>query len=120
MHGKDITIPKGTEITAYINGDASLDPAKFAPKVANSEPSPEAVTQLTAAEPSTVVIKSTPDGADITVDGKFVGSTPSTLRLAIGDHTVTIQKSGFTVWTRAMTVSTAGSVSIEATLERIP
>lgn len=30
MHGKDITIPKGTEITAYINGDISLDPKKFA------------------------------------------------------------------------------------------
>src|SRR5437879_5376202 len=30
MHGKDITIPKGTEITAYINGDIRLDPAKFA------------------------------------------------------------------------------------------
>src|SRR5712691_12251035 len=29
MHGKDITIPKGTEITAYINGDISLDPVKF-------------------------------------------------------------------------------------------
>ncbi len=31
MHGKDITIPKGTEITAYINGDVPLDAAKFAP-----------------------------------------------------------------------------------------
>lgn len=30
MHGKDITIPKGTEITAYINGDAELNPAQFA------------------------------------------------------------------------------------------
>ena len=38
MHGKDITIPKGTEITAYINGDAPLDPAKFAPKVVSAEP----------------------------------------------------------------------------------
>lgn len=25
MHGKDITIPKGTEITAYVNGDIPLD-----------------------------------------------------------------------------------------------
>ena len=31
VHGKDITIPKGTEITAYINGDIPLDPAKFSP-----------------------------------------------------------------------------------------
>src|SRR5712664_4040088 len=30
MHGKDITIPKGTEVTAYINGDIPLDPKRFA------------------------------------------------------------------------------------------
>src|SRR5881394_810902 len=29
MHGKDITIPKGTEITAYISGDTRLEQAKF-------------------------------------------------------------------------------------------
>jgi hypothetical protein len=32
MHGKDITIPKGTEITAYIQGDIQVDASKFAPK----------------------------------------------------------------------------------------
>src|SRR5690348_9543252 len=30
MHGKDITIPKGTEIIAYINGDIPLDSKRFA------------------------------------------------------------------------------------------
>jgi len=34
VHGKDITIPKGTEITAYINGDIPLDQAKFTSAVA--------------------------------------------------------------------------------------
>jgi hypothetical protein len=34
MHGKDITIPKGTEITAYTNGEIKLDPAKFIAKQA--------------------------------------------------------------------------------------
>ncbi len=29
VKGKDITIPKGTEITAYVNGEAGLDPQKF-------------------------------------------------------------------------------------------
>jgi hypothetical protein len=29
MHGKDITIPKGTEVTAYVASDTPLDPAKF-------------------------------------------------------------------------------------------
>lgn len=32
MKGKDITIPKGTEITAYVNGEIKLDPAKLAKK----------------------------------------------------------------------------------------
>jgi hypothetical protein len=31
MHGKDITIPKGTELTAYVSGDMKLDIAKFQP-----------------------------------------------------------------------------------------
>jgi hypothetical protein len=29
LHGKDITIPKGTEVTAYVAADTPLDPAKF-------------------------------------------------------------------------------------------
>jgi len=29
MHGKDITVPKGTEVTAYVAADTPLDPAKF-------------------------------------------------------------------------------------------
>jgi len=30
IHGKDVTIPKGTAITAYIDGNVTLDSAKFA------------------------------------------------------------------------------------------
>src|SRR5258705_11354111 len=33
MHGKDITIPKGAEITAYVNGDIPLDPSRFKAQV---------------------------------------------------------------------------------------
>jgi hypothetical protein len=31
VQGKDAVIPEGAEITAYVNGDVSLDPAKFTP-----------------------------------------------------------------------------------------
>jgi len=34
MHGKDITIPKGTEVTAYVAADTPLDPGKFLKKSA--------------------------------------------------------------------------------------
>jgi hypothetical protein len=32
MHGKDVTIPKGTEIAAYVQGEITIEPAKLAPK----------------------------------------------------------------------------------------
>lgn len=38
MHGKDISIPKGTKITAYTQGDATLDPAKFTPAALAGKP----------------------------------------------------------------------------------
>jgi len=133
MHGKDITIPKGTEITAYVNGDTNLDPVKFGvkpPAETAATPAPGATslppqpTAQPAAAPvasedlATVVVKSTPDGAELTVDGKYMGSTPSTLRLTPGDHTIVIQKSGLKDWQRTMTVSPGGIVTIDATLQQ--
>ena len=38
MHGKDITIPKGTEVTAYVAADTPLDPAKFSKQSARLNP----------------------------------------------------------------------------------
>lgn len=34
-HGKNITIPKGAEVTAYVDGDVNLNAAKFARKMAD-------------------------------------------------------------------------------------
>jgi hypothetical protein len=31
IHGKDVTMPKGTETMAFVQGDETLDPAKFTP-----------------------------------------------------------------------------------------
>jgi hypothetical protein len=42
MHGKDISIPKGTEITAYVNGDMKLDIAKFQEAVPANAPAQNA------------------------------------------------------------------------------
>jgi hypothetical protein len=128
MKGKDITIPKGTEITAYINGDVPLDPAKFAPangtdaEASGSAMQPPAtgtapVTESASAL-SSVEIKSTPDTAEITVDDKYRGSTPSTLRLASGDHTIRLEKLGFKTWERTLTVNSGESATVNASLER--
>lgn len=67
------------------------------------------------AEQSEVAIASTPSGADIEIDGKFVGSTPSTIGLTPGDHEIAVKKNGFTAWSRKMTAS-GGHVNINAEL----
>jgi hypothetical protein len=112
MHGKDITIPKGTEVTAFVNGDSPIDLAKFRPVAAPVQPA--------AAVEATVTINSNPEGSDITVDGNYVGCTPSTLRLGPGDHTVKIEKSGFTAWERSVSVIGGSNLNLSPTLERTP
>jgi hypothetical protein len=49
MHGKDTSIPKGTEITAYVNGDMKLDLAKFP----TTQPASSATAGNTSAPTST-------------------------------------------------------------------
>lgn len=120
IHGKDLTIPKGTEITAYIAADTVLDPAKFGNAQNADTANATSMTQPNSAATSSIIVKSTPDAADITVDGKFMGSTQSTLQIIPGEHTISIEKSGFKTWTRVLTVNENGSVTVEATLEKNP
>lgn len=65
----------------------------------------------------TVRITSEPDGAEITVDGKFVGTTPSTLRLAAGPHDIEVKVAGRQPWHRTLDVLKDSDVSLRATLE---
>src|SRR3984957_9382189 len=119
MKGKDITIPQGTEITAYTTGDTPLDASKFTmdPTLAASA-APAPVASESPSPPSAIDIRSTPDGADITVDDKYMGNTPSTLRLAPGDHQLKVEKSGFTPWQKTLTVTVGASATVNASLEQ--
>jgi hypothetical protein len=118
MHGKDITIPKGTEITAYINGDMKLDVAKFQPaKPAESAAKVEA-TAYSPDAPGTVQVTSAPEGADVYSDGAFVGNAPSTLKLSAGKHTVKVTSSGYKEWSRDITVQAGSDVKLNAMMEK--
>ena len=93
VHGKDITIPQGTEITAFVEGDMHLNMANFG--VAPPQPAPAASSAATQAS---LVIDSTPPGADIEIDGAFVGNTPSTVPVATGSHEIAVKKKGYSDW----------------------
>ena len=125
MHGKDITIPKGTEITAYVNGDIPLDPAKFQPQAnsasdstASHPPASQGNPDQTVASISSIEVKSNPDGAEITVDDKYVGSTPSTLKLVPGDHKIKLEKTGFKTWEKVLNVTAGAAVTVNPTLDK--
>jgi hypothetical protein len=112
IHGKDITIPQGTEVTAFVQGDMHLDMAKFGAP-AGAAPN---VAAAPAGQPG-MYVESNPSGADIDVDGTFVGSTPSTVYVAAGQHEIMVHKTGFKPWTRKMDVNGA-SIHLSADLEK--
>lgn len=108
MHGKSVEIPEGTEVTAYVWGDMRL-------VMANFEPTAGAVAPLMAS----LTVESSVAGADIEVDGSFVGSTPSTVSVVPGQHTIVVKKKGYADWSRSMNVSGSG-VHLSAELEATP
>ena len=64
-------------------------------------------------------ISSAPDGADIEVDGSFVGNAPSDVQLPDGYHTVTVKKAGFRDWERTLKVTGGSNVHLNAELEKV-
>ena len=98
---------------------------------ANPRPAPAAPTQVAAAAPVAAAdpppdvapvgklsVASVPDGADIEVDGSFVGNTPSDLQLPEGEHAVAVKKTGFKDWERKLKVTSGSNVHLKAELDK--
>jgi hypothetical protein len=107
IHGKDISIPKGTEVTAFVQGDMRLDMAKFAAADAPGAP------VLAAVQTNSLTVDASVPNCDLEVDGSFVGNTPSTLNLAPGKHDIGVKKAGYQDWSRTLVVS-SGAVRLSA------
>jgi hypothetical protein len=118
IHGKDITIPQGTEITAFVEGDMHLNMANFADAPPAFAPL-QAPAAPVAPVQASLAIDSTPAGADVEIDDGFVGNTPSTVSVAPGSHKITVKKKGYTDWTKTLNV-TGGTVHLNADLEQEP
>lgn len=93
-------------------------------KAAAAKPTPSAaptpavveVAAKSVAAPK-ISVASTPDGADIEIDGSFVGNTPSVVELTPGEHVVVVKKSGYRTWQRKLKV-TGGEIKLNAELEK--
>jgi PEGA domain len=105
--GKAGTVP---ELSAEPNPEPPADPAQ-APAYGNmTESSSRAVTVKCN-------FTSTPAGAEVTLDGQYVGSTPSIVTLNTGVHKVTITMPGFVEWKRDLNVSPESELTVNAVLQ---
>ena len=90
-----------------------------------SVPGPVASTSLRAEAPPRTgeLVKcsfsSTPPGAEVSVDGRYVGSTPSVLNLNAGNHSVEVSLPGFAPWKRTLTVTAGSELSVNGVLEKM-
>ncbi len=109
-----------TELGAGVTGTVS--PEEFSRRIASAKPT-ETPAPRSAETPANedpnmtkVVIHSEPEGADIEVDGNYVGSTPSTLPMSPGRHRIVVRKHGFEDWERQIQFM-GGGTQVQAELE---
>jgi hypothetical protein len=98
------------------------DPPPALPQAPAPE-APTAPTQVQAQTPDAAATTqltfiSTPDGADVELDGAFVGSAPSTIAVANGDHTVRITKKGYQPYEKKLH-TLGGTISLRADLDAL-
>src|SRR5580700_431259 len=77
MHGKDVTIAKGTEVTAYISGDVKLDPVKFQPAPLVPAATPNPATPESASPGSAASDSAAPSSATQAVPAASPAATPN-------------------------------------------
>lgn len=104
---------------------ASSSAPPQAPHAAETAPPTSAVTPVSEPLPPSdgsprakLQVDSIPTGADIEIDGSFVGNTPSDVQVTEGEHSIVVIKKGFTDWKRMMKISAGSSVHLNAELEK--
>jgi hypothetical protein len=123
-HGKDIQVNKGVTVEVFTdsNHDMRHQPSQVsALQTATLRPGAPAMVNTAApampmnsGDAASLTITSSEPGADIAINGSFVGNTPTTTKLAPGQYTVLV-KSGTLTWHRVIQVTPGSSINLVAT-----
>jgi hypothetical protein len=117
------TPPADSRVPAVAPPSSPAPSAAVAP--AQTPPTPAASPTRSAQEvvPEKVQkvkcnFSSTPPGADIILDGQYMGSTPSGISVSTGTHSVVFSMPGFTEWKRDLTVLPGSELTVSAILQK--
>lgn len=113
---RDAPLPSRAAEEATVKTTSAIETQ---PTAALAGPAASANNTAQSTGETTAEVSSDPAGADIEIDGNFVGSTPSSMAIAAGEHTLTVSKNGYKRWVRTLRSST-GNIKIAAELELIP
>jgi hypothetical protein len=64
-------------------------------------------------------ITSDPNGAEIFLDDRFVGTSPATLRIAEGRHTLLLKSAHHAGWSRSISILKDSTVTVKAGIDPI-
>jgi diacylglycerol kinase family enzyme len=103
-----------------------MDELEIQAKKAASDDMDKAISQLpteapkpveTVAKPQ-VTITSEPSGAEIEIDGEFIGNTPTTVTAKEGKVVVRVKKAGFQQWERTLTLAPGDKRTLNAEMTK--
>lgn len=142
MKGKNVEIPRGQHIAAFVDGDrlvAAKGVAETSGELNNTVPvalsanmsntpgvqyaalpvnqTAPVVIGNNAAALGGVNVTSHPDGAEIEIDGVFYGNTPGIVKLPAGLHTIKITRNGYELYQRSISVAPGSSLTLRAELQ---
>jgi hypothetical protein len=98
LNGDSPTTLKTSEPVYYVNCDVPVQyiPREEIPaKAAAPAPPPVATLEFWSNSP----------GAEIYIDGRLVGKTPSSLTIEPGEYTISMRKQNFSTWQRRLTIA---------------
>jgi PEGA domain len=100
------------------HGSAIRAAAVASQSKAEAPPQPAVASAPVTPSTGKLSVLSAPEGADIEIDGDFVGNAPSDVQVPEGEHLIAVKKSGFKTWERKLKVTAGSSIKLNADLEK--
>ncbi len=114
--GDDVGAQRGTEYVAYLAAAAEINVTPPPP------PAPAVVAPPVKAAPALVTVQffSDPMGADIIIDGEYVGNTPSILKVTAEKHRLEFQYAGYSTLAQTLDLSSSTALrTVQVTLDKV-